>query len=116
MDVRWSPDGQRLAVASNDNFIDIYDHDGKGLKPKVTCKGHSSFVTHVDWSADGKFLQSTSGTPGAGRSRPIGYSPPLPLPFPAACHAPGSHIPAHGLGERGKADAGSHASGAYASR
>ena len=24
-------------------------------------QGHSSFVTHLDWSVDGKYLQSNSG-------------------------------------------------------
>ncbi|XP_071835034.1 77 kDa echinoderm microtubule-associated protein-like isoform X2 [Apostichopus japonicus] len=61
--IRYSPDGSHLAVASHDNFIYIYAVEEEGRKyTKVgKCSGHSSFVTHIDWSADGKLLQSNSG-------------------------------------------------------
>ncbi|KAG7217585.1 hypothetical protein INR49_021271 [Caranx melampygus] len=41
--VKYSPDGNFLAVASHDNF------------------GHSSFVTHLDWSTDSQYLVTNSG-------------------------------------------------------
>jgi WD40 repeat protein len=53
-------DGSMLAVASNDNFIDLYDVEA-GYKYVAVCSGHSSFVTHIQWSADGSVLQSVSG-------------------------------------------------------
>ena len=28
---------------------------------RLECRGHTSFVTHIDWSADGEFIQSSSG-------------------------------------------------------
>eukprot|EP00054_Salpingoeca_dolichothecata_P027405 m.201004 g.201004 ORF g.201004 m.201004 type:complete len:1228 (-) comp25954_c0_seq3:39-3722(-) len=58
--VRFSPDGSLLAVASHDNLIDLYDATQK-YKKVATCKGHSSFVRQIDFSSDGKFLQSASG-------------------------------------------------------
>ena len=48
-----------LAVASNDNFIDLYN--GRSFERTATCKGHSSFVTQIQWSADGEVLASVSG-------------------------------------------------------
>ncbi len=27
----------------------------------VTLQGHSSFITHLDWSKDGKYIMSNSG-------------------------------------------------------
>ena len=56
-DIKFSPDGTKLAVASHDNFIDIHDAT-KGYKFMHRCKGHTSFVTHVDWSADNTKLMS----------------------------------------------------------
>ncbi|KAL8184246.1 UNVERIFIED_CONTAM: Echinoderm microtubule-associated protein-like 3 [Gekko kuhli] len=61
--VRYSPDGDFLAIGSHDNFIYIYSVEES--EHKYTrfgrCTGHSSFITHLDWSKDGKFIMSNSG-------------------------------------------------------
>ncbi|XP_039219042.1 echinoderm microtubule-associated protein-like 3 isoform X1 [Crotalus tigris] len=61
--VRYSPDGEFLAIGSHDNFIYIYSVEEKGHKYTRfgRCTGHSSFITHLDWSKDGKFIMSNSG-------------------------------------------------------
>ncbi|XP_075927212.1 echinoderm microtubule-associated protein-like 2 [Petromyzon marinus] len=61
--MRYSPDGSHLAVGSNDNFIYVYSVSEEGHKYNAVgkCTGHSSFVTHLDWSTNGEFLMSNSG-------------------------------------------------------
>ncbi|XP_077401124.1 echinoderm microtubule-associated protein-like 3 isoform X2 [Vanacampus margaritifer] len=61
--MRYSPDGSCLAVGSHDNFIYIYNvtENGRRYTRFGRCNGHSSFITHLDWSKDGKFIMSNSG-------------------------------------------------------
>ena len=59
-DLKYSPNGLYLAVGSYDNFIDIYDVS-KDYGRVGVAKGHSSYVRHLDWSADSTILQSNSG-------------------------------------------------------
>ncbi|CAG0886575.1 unnamed protein product [Darwinula stevensoni] len=61
--VRFSPSGNILALGSRDNNIYIYEvsEDFTKFDRVGRCSGHSSFITHLDWSADGAHLQSTSG-------------------------------------------------------
>ncbi|XP_007943077.1 echinoderm microtubule-associated protein-like 3 [Orycteropus afer afer] len=61
--VRYSPDGMYLAIGSHDNMIYIYSISSDGAKSSRfgRCVGHSSFITHLDWSKDGNFIMSNSG-------------------------------------------------------
>lgn len=66
-EIKFSPDGQRLAVGSHDNFIDIYDTSRNSYTRLARCTGHSSYITHLDWAEidtrrpDRRVLQSTDG-------------------------------------------------------
>lgn len=61
--VKYSPDGNFLAVASHDNFVYIYSVSEGGRKYSRVgkCTGHSSFVTHLDWSIDSQYMVTNSG-------------------------------------------------------
>lgn len=61
--LRYSPDGQYLAVGSRDNSIYIYraSHSGHQYNKLGRCSGHSSYVTHIDWSEDSQYIASNSG-------------------------------------------------------
>ena len=58
--VRYSPDGTKLAVGSHDNYIYFYNVLN-GYSKIATFKGHSSYITHLDWSSDSKIVQSNCG-------------------------------------------------------
>nr|XP_032811871.1 echinoderm microtubule-associated protein-like 2 isoform X2 [Petromyzon marinus] len=61
--MRYSPDGSMLAIGSHENFIFLHavSEDGRRYTRLGKCTGHSSFITHLDWSVDGEFLVSNSG-------------------------------------------------------
>lgn len=59
-EVKYSPDGAHLAVGSNDNSVDIYGVVQR-YKKVGECVGSSSFITHMDWSTDSKYLQTNDG-------------------------------------------------------
>ncbi|XP_078137624.1 EMAP like 4 isoform X1 [Sander vitreus] len=61
--MRFSVDGSLLAVGSHDNFIYLYNVSERGRKYSRygKCSGHSSYITHLDWSPDNNFIMSNSG-------------------------------------------------------
>ncbi|XP_042144589.1 echinoderm microtubule-associated protein-like 2 isoform X6 [Ixodes scapularis] len=61
--VGFSPNGQLLALGSRDNFIYVYQVSDEGRKYNriSRCSGHSSFITHLDWSEDSTYIRSCSG-------------------------------------------------------
>lgn len=60
-DIKYSPNGEYLAVASHDNFIDIHEARKGTFALLHRLKGHSSYITHIDWSRDSRVLQSNCG-------------------------------------------------------
>ncbi|GFT82787.1 echinoderm microtubule-associated protein-like 1 [Nephila pilipes] len=61
--IKYSPDGRFLAVGSHDNYIYVYqvDDEYKKYNRIGRCMGHSSFITHLDWSDDSTYIQTNSG-------------------------------------------------------
>ncbi|KAM4867403.1 echinoderm microtubule-associated protein-like 4 isoform 3-T3 [Thomomys bottae] len=61
--MRYSVDGTFLAVGSHDNFIYLYvvSENGRKYSRYGKCTGHSSYITHLDWSPDNKHIMSNSG-------------------------------------------------------
>lgn len=58
-ELKFSPDGSRIAIGSHDNKIYIYTVPN--FQKKFVMNKHSSFITHLDWSEDGNFLHSNCG-------------------------------------------------------
>ena len=55
---RFSPDGEILAVGSDDKTVDFYNSKPGGSLARIGyCKGIPSFVIQMDFSADGKYIQ-----------------------------------------------------------
>ena len=58
-DIKFSSDDTFLATASSDFNIYLYKSDDKRVyRRQAVCHGHIDTVTHIDFSANGKFLQS----------------------------------------------------------
>lgn len=55
--IRFSPDGQRLATASYDNTVKLWQQDGRLIK---TLEGHTQPVTTVCFSPDGQTIATGS--------------------------------------------------------
>jgi len=56
--VAWSPDGRRLATASEDNTGKVWDTATS--QELLTLRGHPGPVKSVAWSPDGKRLATAS--------------------------------------------------------
>lgn len=59
-DIKYSPDGKYIAVASFDAKIYVYDATRDFVLHAIS-KRHNGFVTHLDFSLDGTKLMSNSG-------------------------------------------------------
>ncbi|XP_078336685.1 echinoderm microtubule-associated protein-like CG42247 isoform X3 [Crassostrea virginica] len=62
--LKYSPDNAMLAVGCDDGHIHVfYVHDEGQIyrKNNIILRGHSKFVTNLDWSTDSRYLQSTDG-------------------------------------------------------
>lgn len=61
-DIRISPDSRFLAVGSSEHTVDFYDlTQGTSLNRTGYCKDIPSFVIQMDFSADGKYIQVSTG-------------------------------------------------------
>eukprot|EP00063_Salmo_salar_P011762 XP_013986597.1 PREDICTED: echinoderm microtubule-associated protein-like 6 [Salmo salar] len=62
-DIRFSPDNRLLAVGSVDNAVDFYDLTlGPSLNRIGYCKDIAGFVVQMDFSADSKYIEVSTGT------------------------------------------------------
>jgi WD40 repeat protein len=50
-----------LAVGSHDNDIYIYRVNGTNYDFHGKLRAHKSFITNMDWSRDGRYIQSNCG-------------------------------------------------------
>ncbi|KAF6128651.1 hypothetical protein HJG60_000539 [Phyllostomus discolor] len=61
-DIRFSPDSRFLAVGSSENSVDFYDLSlGPTLNRVSCCRDIPSFVIQMDFSADSRYLQVSTG-------------------------------------------------------
>jgi microtubule-associated protein-like 6 len=59
-EVKWSPDGNTLAVGSYDNCVYLYDV-AMAYTLKAVFDKHNSFIKHIDFSQDSQYFQSNCG-------------------------------------------------------
>lgn len=61
--ISFAPDGGMVALGSRDTHIYIYQVSEDGMKYTRIgrCSGHSSYISHLDWSLDNQTLRSNSG-------------------------------------------------------
>ena len=55
----YSPCSKYFAVGSHDNYV--YLLSTKDYKKLAVLKGHSSFITGLDWSLDSKYIRTVCG-------------------------------------------------------
>ena len=59
--MKYSPDESMLAIGSHDNDIYVYKVSGNSYTFHGKLETHKSFITNMDWSRDGKYIQSNCG-------------------------------------------------------
>jgi len=61
MTMKFSPDGNMLAIGSKDNNIYMYQVSEQYRFGKIgKCTGHSGNILHIDWSLDNQTIRSNS--------------------------------------------------------
>ena len=58
-DIKFSPDQKYLAVSSHDKNVYVFAFPK--IEPHCTFSASASFVSHLDWSADSRFLRTNDG-------------------------------------------------------
>ena len=76
--VAWSPDGTRLATASDDQTVRMWDPTTG--QTTTTLTGHTDRVNAVAWSPDGTRLATASNDQRCGSGTPPPGRPPPPSP------------------------------------
>jgi len=62
-DMKFSPDGKYLCVGSHDNYFYLYDlANGIENMKGVRHGKSSSFISHLDWSADSSTIRTVDGS------------------------------------------------------
>lgn len=56
--MEYSPSESKLAVGSHDNMIYVYDITDHGYALYCILKGHSSYISCLDWSVDESYIRS----------------------------------------------------------
>lgn len=59
--IKFSPDGKTLAFGSHDSRIYLYNTVNNIYSKRAICKGHSSYITALDFTSDSRNIQSTCG-------------------------------------------------------
>ena len=59
-ELKFYPDQRYLAVSSNDNQVYVFAFPN--LDFYCTLQGSSSFISHLDWSADSQYIRTNDGS------------------------------------------------------